>query len=190
MGMKEDAGVFTTKVYIQLLKLYEQRGGGILQSLYDTIPIAMFFMLPLFAILLKLFYLRRGTFAHHIVFSFYFFTFIFTTFCVLILANTILDIPTWIEGARLFVIHYLFNAGLTYLLRKPLARSIFQGQFYFLFVYVDRSAPGCGRCGLCFLYVVLKATAVGHDAPYVIYRGLLNVHYMDSILLRSISARS
>ncbi len=97
MGMKEDAGVFTTKVYIQLLKLYEQRGGGILQSLYDTIPIAMFFMLPLFALLLKLFYLRRGTFAHHIVFSFYFFTFIFTTFCVLILANTILDIPTWIE---------------------------------------------------------------------------------------------
>lgn len=97
MGKKEDTGVFITKVYTQLLKLYEQRGGGILQALYDTIPIAMFFMLPLFALLLKLFYWRRGTFAHHIVFSFYFFTFLFTTFCVLLLANTFLDIPIWIN---------------------------------------------------------------------------------------------
>lgn len=97
MGKKEDTGVFITKVYTQLLKLYEQRGGGILQTLYDTIPIAMFFMLPLFALLLKLFYWRRGTFAHHMVFSFYFFTFLFTTFCVLILANTFLDFPTWIN---------------------------------------------------------------------------------------------
>lgn len=97
MGKKEEAGVFITKVYTQLLKLYEQRGGGILRALYDTIPIATFLMLPLFALLLKLFYWRRGTFAHHIVFSFYFFTFLFTTFCVLILANTFLDIPIWID---------------------------------------------------------------------------------------------
>ncbi len=97
MGKKENAGVFSTKVYIQLLKLYEKRGGGILEAVYDTIPIAMFFMLPLFALLLKLFYWRRGTFAHHMVFSFYFFTFLFTTFCLLILANTFLDIPIWVE---------------------------------------------------------------------------------------------
>jgi hypothetical protein len=97
MGKNEDTGVFITKVYIQLLKLYEQKGGGILKTLYDTIPIAMFFMLPLFALLLKLFYWRRGTFAHHIVFSFYFFTFLFTSFCVFVLANTFLDIPIWID---------------------------------------------------------------------------------------------
>lgn len=97
MGQDEDAGVFSTKVYAQLLKLYEQRGGGILQALYDTIPIAMFFLLPLFALLLKLVYWRRGTFAHHLVFSFYFFTFLFTTFCVLILANKFLEIPDWVH---------------------------------------------------------------------------------------------
>ncbi len=96
MGKKEDAGVFVTKVYIQLLKLYEQKGGGILKTLYDTIPIAMFFLLPLFALLLKLFYWRRGTYPHHIVFSFYFFTFLFTTFCLLILVNTFIDIPNWV----------------------------------------------------------------------------------------------
>ena len=97
MGLKEDAGVFTYKVYYQLLKLYEQRAGGILKTLYDTIPIAMFIMLPLFAFLLTLFYWGRGTFAHHMVFSFYFFTFLFTTFCVLILVNKVWDIPLGLE---------------------------------------------------------------------------------------------
>ena len=97
MGLKADDGVFTNRVYYQLLKLYEQRAGGILKTLYDTIPIAMFVMLPLFAILLKLFYWGRGTFAHHMVFSFYFFTFLFTTFCVLILVNKVWDIPLGLE---------------------------------------------------------------------------------------------
>lgn len=97
MGMKKDAGAFTTRVFTQLLKLYEQRGGGILKALYDTVPIAMFVLLPLFAALLKLFYWRRGSFAHHMVFSFYFFTFLFMTFCVLILANALFEIPIWIE---------------------------------------------------------------------------------------------
>ncbi len=97
MGMKEDAGVFTNKVFTQMLKFYEQRGGGILKTFYDIIPVAMFVLLPLFAFLLKIFYWKRGTFAHHMVFSFYLFTFIFMTFCALILTNLIFDLPLWIE---------------------------------------------------------------------------------------------
>jgi len=97
MGLKEDASTMAKKLYEQMLKFYENKGGGILNALYDTIPIAMFFMLPLFALLLKIFYWRRGTFAHHMVFSFYFFTFLFTSFCVLILANILFEIPTWLE---------------------------------------------------------------------------------------------
>ena len=97
MGMKEDADPLTRRFFIQLLKFYNQKGDGILQTFYDTIPIAMFFMLPLFAILLKVFYWRRGTFAHHMVFSFYYFTFLFTAFCILLTAELIWDIPFWIE---------------------------------------------------------------------------------------------
>lgn len=97
MGMEDDAGAFTKRFYQQMLKFYKQKGGGILQALYDTIPIAMFFMLPLFAILLKIFYWKRATFAHHMVFSFYFFTFLFTSFCILILANNLFEIPWWLE---------------------------------------------------------------------------------------------
>ncbi len=111
MGMKKNAGVFTTRVFTQLLKLYEQRGGGILKALYDTVPIAMFVLLPLFAALLKLFYWRRGSFAHHMVFSFYFFTFLFMTFCVLILANALFEIPIWIEvPVILSIVLYLILA--------------------------------------------------------------------------------
>ena len=97
MGMDADAGAFTRRFYTQMLKFYKQQGGGILKALYDTIPIAMFFMLPLFAFLLKIFYWRRGKFAHHMVFSFYFFTFLFTSFCVLIIANSLFGIPAWLE---------------------------------------------------------------------------------------------
>lgn len=111
MGLKEDTGVFTKKVYVQLLKLYEQRAGGILQTLYDTIPIAMLIMLPLFAILLKIFYWRRGTFAHHMVFSFYFFTFLFTTFCVLIIGDMLVEIPGSLQFLILMsVVIYLMIA--------------------------------------------------------------------------------
>lgn len=98
MGMDKDANGFTHKFYTQMLKFYEQRGGGILKALYDTIPIAMFFMLPLFAFLLKIFYWNRGIFAHHMVFSFYFFTFLFTTFCVILLLNQIVTVPDWIDS--------------------------------------------------------------------------------------------
>jgi len=97
MGMKEDADAFTRRFYTQILKFYEQRGGGILQALYDTIPVAMFLLMPLFALLLKVFYWKPAIFAHHLVFSFYFFTFIFTTFCTILLVNKVWEIPIWLE---------------------------------------------------------------------------------------------
>jgi hypothetical protein len=97
MGLPEDASAMAERFFEQILRFYEKKGDGILSALYDTIPIAMFFMLPLFALLLKIVYWRRGTFAHHMVFSFYFFTFLFASFCALILANMLLDIPIWLE---------------------------------------------------------------------------------------------
>lgn len=97
MGMKSDASALSRRSYEQLLKFYEKKGGGMLQVLYDTIPIAMFLLLPVFALFLKIFYWKPATFAHHLVFSFYFFTFIFGSFCALILINKLWDIPTALE---------------------------------------------------------------------------------------------
>lgn len=98
MGMNDDAGYFTKKFYTQMLKFYKDRGlGAIYQTLIDSIPIAMFFLLPIFAFLLKLFYLRKGIYAHHLVFSFYFFSFIFVVFSFIVVSNWIVDLPGWID---------------------------------------------------------------------------------------------
>jgi hypothetical protein len=124
MGMKEDANAFTRRFYAKMLKFYENQGGGILQALYDTIPIAMFLLLPLFAVFLKIFYWRRGTFAHHVVFTFYFFTFIFTTFVILNLLNLVIAIPSSIE----FLISLSFLIYLMVALRN-FYRSSWLGAF-------------------------------------------------------------
>lgn len=124
MGMRDDAGFFTRKLYTQMLKFYKDRGlGAILQTFYDSIPLAMFFLLPIFAFILKIFYFRRGRFSHHLVFSFYFFSFLFTVFSILVLANLLWeDFPGWIITViMLSTFFYLF-----------LAIKRFYGQGWFL----------------------------------------------------------
>ncbi|MFI0429036.1 DUF3667 domain-containing protein [Mariniflexile sp. HMF6888] len=97
MGMKDDAGAFSRKGYSQMLKFYKQRNGGsIYQAFLDTIPIAMFVLLPIFAFILKLLYFKTGSFSHHLVFSFYFFAFIFTVFSLMVLVGLVWKIPFWL----------------------------------------------------------------------------------------------
>ena len=98
MGLEDDAGAFTRRLYAQALKfLKSKQGGSILQTFYDTVPVAMFIVLPLFALLLKLFYRKSGRYAHHLVFSFYFFAFIFIMFSVMVAIDFIDVIPGWID---------------------------------------------------------------------------------------------
>lgn len=112
MGLNDDAGPFKRKLYSQALKFYKQRNGGsILQAFYDSIPIAMFILLPIFALLLKLFYFRKGRFSHHLVFTFYFFSFLFMVFSILILGDLIWKIPGFLMGLIIFSIFlYLWLA--------------------------------------------------------------------------------
>jgi hypothetical protein len=125
MGMKEDANAFSRRFYEQMLKFYEKQGGGILQVLYDTIPIAMFLLLPLFALFLKIFYWKPATFAHHLVFSFYFFTFIFASFSAILLTNKVWQIPIAIE----VLICFSFVIYLMFALRN-FYRSSWKGAFF------------------------------------------------------------
>ena len=113
LGMGNDAGFVKRKFYAQMLKFYKDRGlGAILQTFYDSIPLAMFFLLPIFAFILKIFYFRRGHFSHHLVFSFYFFSFLFTVFSILVVSNLIWeDFPGWITvSVMLSTFFYLFFA--------------------------------------------------------------------------------
>lgn len=98
MGLKSSDGAFKRRFYAQALKFYKSRkGGSILQTFYDTIPIAMFFLLPIFALILKLLYRKHGRYAHHLVFSFYFFSFLFTAFSIILVINFIYDMPDWFD---------------------------------------------------------------------------------------------
>ena len=111
LGLTDDAGKFRKRMYQQFLKLYERKGGGIVKTLFDTLPIAMFFMLPMFAFLVMMFYRKKGLLAHHFVFSFYFFTFLFTIFSVLSVANMLFAVPGWLNIiVLLFCILYLILA--------------------------------------------------------------------------------
>ncbi|WP_242204629.1 DUF3667 domain-containing protein [Aestuariivivens insulae] len=131
IGLDDDSG-FLKRAYVkQALKFHKQRGGGIVQAFFDSIPIALFFLLPLFALILKLFYWRRGRFAHHLVFSFYYFSFLFIVLGFLITVNEwIVDLPDaldwlimlstfvylWIGLKRFYNQGYmlsLFKAGMT-----------------------------------------------------------------------------
>ena len=67
------------------------------QSITDTFPIAMFFLLPIFALLLKVFYFNKGKYAYHLVFSFYFFSFLFTVMAIDLGINRFYDISNWLD---------------------------------------------------------------------------------------------
>ncbi|MBJ6368815.1 DUF3667 domain-containing protein [Snuella sedimenti] len=112
MGMSEDPSAFQHKLYSQLLKLYRQRNGGALvQAFYDSIPLAMFILLPIFAVILKLLFYKRGSFSHHLVFTFYFFAFLFMVFSLLIIAEFLVEVPGFIVTLlMLSTFFYLFLA--------------------------------------------------------------------------------
>ncbi|MDO5980441.1 DUF3667 domain-containing protein [Flavivirga spongiicola] len=112
MGVSDDAGYLTKKFYTQVLKFYKQRNGGqILQAIYDTIPISLFVLLPIFAFILKLLFFKRGHYAHHLVFSFYFFSFLFTVFSLILIVNNFFEVPNWIDWLLVVsTFFYLFVA--------------------------------------------------------------------------------
>jgi hypothetical protein len=112
MGMEDDAGYMVRKFYAQVLKFYRQRNGGqVLQAIYDTIPISLFILLPIFAFILKILFWRRGRYAHHLVFSFYFFSFLFAVFSALLIADYFWEVPGWIDWLLILsTFFYLFIA--------------------------------------------------------------------------------
>ena len=145
MGLEEDDGWFTKKMYAQALKFYKARdGGSILKAFYDTVPIALFFLLPIFALILKILYFRKGRYAHHLVFSFYYFSFLFTVFSIIFGANIFWDIPDgidWLVALSTFV--YLF-----------IALKRFYGQGWFLSFFK------CSVATFTFMLMVIPIAAV------------------------------
>ncbi|TXD84153.1 DUF3667 domain-containing protein [Subsaximicrobium wynnwilliamsii] len=144
MEMNDDAGWLKRKFYGQILKFYKSRdGGSILKVIYDKIPIALFFLLPLFALLLKLFYSKKGNYTHHLVFSFYYFSFLFLIFSIIFGINLIWNVSGWLD----FLL--LFSAFVYFLI--ALKRFYHQGWFVSFFK--------ANVISFLFLVFILPATA-------------------------------
>jgi hypothetical protein len=106
MGMNEDANFLNRRLFTRMLKFYKNSGGGILQAFFDSIPFALFILLPIFALILKIFFWKRGSFAHHLVFSFYFFSFLFVVLGIILAANYIWKVPAWISSIVAFSTYF------------------------------------------------------------------------------------
>lgn len=120
MGMDDDSGWIARIWYAQILKFYKQKDiGSLFKSMLDATPIALFILLPIFALLLKLFYWKKGRYAYHLVFTFYFFAFLFIVFNTLLITDFIVDVPGWIDFLVLlstfiylfFAIKYFYKQG-------------------------------------------------------------------------------
>lgn len=145
MGMKEDANTLNRRFHEQMLKFYEKQGGGILQVLYDTIPIAMFLLLPLFALFLKIFYWKPATFAHHLVFSFYFFTFIFASLCAILLINKVWQISVALEVLICFSFVIYLMLALRNFYKSSLKGAFFKAtiiSFLYMLIILPFAATG------------------------------------------------
>lgn len=111
MGMDDDAGFLERRFYAQMLKFQKNSGGGIMQAFFDSIPIALFFLLPIFAFILKIFFWKSGRFPHHLVFSFYYFSFIFMVLAMMLLVNLFWKVPNSVDGiVAILTFIYLFIA--------------------------------------------------------------------------------
>ncbi|MCT4629286.1 DUF3667 domain-containing protein [Winogradskyella sp.] len=136
LGMEEDAGYFTRKFYAQGLKFYKSMGlGQIMQTFIDSIPLAMFFLLPIFAFLLKLFFFNKGRYAHHLVFSFYYFSFLFVVFSIIFGINRFWEIPDGIDWLiALSTFFYLLIAIIKFYKQNWFLSFIKSGVVSFLFL--------------------------------------------------------
>ncbi|MBD0822797.1 DUF3667 domain-containing protein [Aestuariibaculum marinum] len=127
MGVNSDAGFFKRRIYAQILKFYKQRNGGsILQAFYDSIPIAMFFLLPIFAFILKLLYYKKVPFSYNLVFSLYFFAFVFMLFSFLVIVDLIWQPMSWLNNIVLIVVFIYFYFAIIKFYNQSKLKSLFK----------------------------------------------------------------
>lgn len=124
---KNGNGWFEKRFYEQFLRFYKsKKGGSILQTFYNEIPIAMFFLLPIFAFILNMLFRKKGGYSHHLVFSFYFFAFIFLVFSFIIGINFIWNIPNWIDWVLVLSTFIYFLIALKKFYREDNIKTIFK----------------------------------------------------------------
>jgi hypothetical protein len=111
-------------------------------AIYGNVPRAFFVFLPLFALLLELFYRKQGYYVDHVVFSLYYHAFVFLTFSLFFLVGLT---RSWLPVAVTFPVRFALIAWpFGYL---PIAlRRVYGG---------SRTMTGFKLVGLALLYLPL-----------------------------------
>ncbi|MBW8049929.1 MAG: DUF3667 domain-containing protein [Cytophagales bacterium] len=95
---------YTLLLANKAVKLIRQKGEGFMNDLVENISIMMFFLLPLFALLLKIIYIRRSKFyIEHLIFSLHLHSFTFLMLFLSLLAYIIFS-----KSFLLYVLLILF----------------------------------------------------------------------------------
>ncbi len=112
LGMNKDAGFLTQRFYHQGVKLIRKKGvGALVKTMYDSIPVSLFLLLPFFALFLKLFHRKKGNYVNHLVFSFYYFSYVFTLLILFYSLDFIFNLPSsFIKWLILLIMLYLVLA--------------------------------------------------------------------------------
>ena len=137
MGMSDNPNFVERRLFPRILSLIEGQGAGsLIQAFFDTVPISMFFLLPFFALILKIFYYNKGRYVYHLVFSFYYFSFLFTVFSILFAVNRfVIDIPDSIDWLiALSTFFYLLLAIIKFYRQHWFLSLIKTGIISFLFL--------------------------------------------------------
>lgn len=124
LGMNERSGWFDRFAYNQLLRFYMNQGSGILKVFYSTVSVALFILIPLFTLLLKLLFYRSGKFSHQLVFSLYLFSFLFAVLILILLASYMVDIPIWIYILICVIFITYLVIGIKYFFNKSIMASL------------------------------------------------------------------
>jgi len=137
MGLTKEDGYFTKRLYSQVLKFLKTRNGGtILSTFYGYIPVAMLFILPVFAFVLKLFFYKNRPYVNHLVFSFYFFSFLYVTFSSMMLVNFIWSgFPYWLITILVCSTFIYFCIAIKQFYKNSTRKSIFKSVLIF-FVFL------------------------------------------------------
>jgi len=102
---------YTQHLFIKQFVRVIKKSGNFANFIWSNFPLMLLFMMPALALLMKLFYIRRGRyFVEHLVFSFHIHAFLFliSGFLVLITADWL---PAWVYQLSLFLFSiYLFAA--------------------------------------------------------------------------------
>lgn len=134
----ERDGFFERRIHLRLIELNQRYtgrdrsfGADFGENFMTNVPRIFFVLLPIFALLLKLLYIRRNYFySEHLVFSIYYYNFFFLAGTLFMLVDLIpvINIFAWVIGAWIMV-YLLF--GMKKMYRQSWGKTIFK---YFTFI--------------------------------------------------------